>query len=255
MKAVILAGGRGTRISEESIHRPKPLVEIGGMPILWHIMKTYEHYGVNDFVICAGFKAEQIKEFFLNYSALNSDMTIDMNTGEVKVHKSAHETWRVTIVDTGLDTNTGGRLKRVHEYIKDEEFFFLTYGDGVADINITASLEYHKKMGLLATMTGVRPAARFGSAEIVDGKVTRFVEKRQASEGIINGGYFVLSPKVIDFIEGDSTSWEFDSLEHIVQAGELAAYQHDGFWQPMDTLREKEFLNELIEDGKAPWIK
>ncbi|WP_404384790.1 glucose-1-phosphate cytidylyltransferase [Caenispirillum salinarum] len=254
MKAVILAGGRGTRISEETVARPKPLVEIGDMPILWHILKIYSHHGINDFVICLGYKGAMIKQFFLEYAYQTSDLSVDLAENAVNFHSRRAEPWKVTLVDTGLDTATGGRLKRIRPYVADDEAFLMTYGDGLADVDVTASLAHHRAMGLLATMTVVRPPARFGSAAISGGRVERFIEKPQAEEGLINGGFFVMSPKALDYVADDATSWEFGSLPRIAAAGQLAAFQHDGFWQPMDTLREKDYLQGLFDRGEAPWM-
>ncbi len=254
MKAVILAGGRGTRLSEETGSRPKPMVELGNMPILWHIMKIYAAHGVQEFVICLGYKGMMIKEFFLNYPWRTSDLTIDLTSGDVTVENRRTEPWRVTLVDTGLNTHTGGRLRRIRQHVAKDPFFLMTYGDGLADIDVTASVEHHLRQQRLATMAVVRPPARFGSARVEDGRVQHFIEKSQADEGYINGGFFVLSPQALDFIEGDSTSWEFDSLPRIAGQEQLAAYEHGGFWQPMDTLRDKEYLQGLIDAGEAPWI-
>lgn len=253
MKLVILAGGRGTRISEESHLRPKPMVEIGGRPILWHIMKMYAQHGIEEFVICLGYRGYLIKEYFQNYFLHQSDATFDMRSNQVLHHDSRTEPWRVTLVDTGEATLTGGRVKRVARYLDPHEPFLLTYGDGVADIDISAMVRFHREHQLLATMAVVRPPARFGSA-VMDGHVvTAFEEKPQASEGLINGGFFVLHPSVLDLIEGDDTAWEREPLERLAQDRQLAAFRHAGFWQPMDTLREKELLEELWERGTAPW--
>jgi glucose-1-phosphate cytidylyltransferase len=253
MKAVILAGGLGTRFAEETSLRPKPMIEVGGRPILWHILKIYAAHGVNDFVICCGYKGYVIKEYFANYFLHMSDVTFDMRGNDMIVHEKRAEPWRVTLVDTGDDSMTGGRLRRVREHVKDEEFFFFTYGDGVGDIDITKSIEFHRTHGKLATMTATYPPGRFGALEINDGQVTHFLEKPQGDGGMINGGYFVLSPKVIDYVEGDDTIWEQEPLRRLASDGELMAYEHHGFWQPMDTLREKLLLNTLWDSGKAPW--
>jgi glucose-1-phosphate cytidylyltransferase len=253
MKAVILAGGLGTRFAEETSLRPKPMIEVGGRPILWHILKIYAAHGVNDFVICCGYKGYVIKEYFANYFLHMSDVTFDMRGNDMIVHEKRAEPWRVTLVDTGDDSMTGGRLRRVREHVKDEEFFFFTYGDGVGDIDITKSIEFHRTHGKLATMTATYPPGRFGALEINDGQVTHFLEKPQGDGGMINGGYFVLSPKVIDYVEGDDTIWEREPLRRLASDGELMAYEHHGFWQPMDTLREKLLLNTLWDSGKAPW--
>ncbi|MBE3040022.1 MAG: glucose-1-phosphate cytidylyltransferase [Chloroflexi bacterium] len=252
MKAVILAGGMGTRISEESASRPKPMIEIGGKPILWHIMKIYSAHGVNDFVICVGYKGYMIKEYFANYFLHTSDVTFDMRQNKMTVHEQHAEPWTVTLVDTGEATLTGGRLRRVRNYIADEDFCF-TYGDGVSDVNISKSLEFHRQHGHLATLTATQPAGRYGALELEEDLVRRFEEKPMGDGGWINGGFFVLSPKVIDYIEGDQTSWEAEPLTRLAQEGELHAYFHRGFWQPMDTLREKNHLERLWESGKAPW--
>lgn len=253
MKAVILAGGLGTRISEETVLRPKPMIEIGGNPILWHIMKSYSAHGVNDFVICCGYKGYVIKEYFANYFLHMSDVTFDMVRNQMIVHERKAEPWSVTLVDTGEDTMTGGRLRRVKEYIRDEEAFCFTYGDGVSNVDIAASIAFHKAHGKLATVTAVLPPGRFG-ALVRDGDDVRgFVEKPGGDGGWINGGYFVLSPKVIDFIAGDSTSWELEPMARLAAECQLSAFEHTGFWQPMDTLRERNILEDLWSSGKAPW--
>jgi glucose-1-phosphate cytidylyltransferase len=253
MKAVILAGGLGTRFAEETSLRPKPMIEIGGRPILWHIMKTYAAHGVTDFVICCGYKGYVIKEYFANYFLHMSDVTFDMRENEMIVHEKRAEPWRVTLVDTGDDSMTGGRLKRVADHVKDEEFFFFTYGDGVGDIDIGQSIEFHRAHGKLATMTATYPPGRFGALEIKDTQITHFLEKPKGDGGMINGGYFVLSPKVIDYIVGDATTWEQEPLRNLAQDGELMAFEHYGFWQPMDTLRDKQHLEALWERQEAPW--
>jgi len=253
MKAVILAGGLGTRFAEETSLRPKPMIEVGGRPILWHILKIYAAHGVNDFVICCGYKGYVIKEYFANYFLHMSDVTFDMRGNEMIVHEKRAEPWKVTLVDTGDDSMTGGRLKRVAEYVKDEEFFFFTYGDGVGDIDITKSIEFHRSHGKLATMTATYPPGRFGALEIEDGKITHFLEKPKGDGGMINGGYFVMSPTVIDYIAEDATIWEQEPLRNLAADGELIAYEHHGFWQPMDTLRDKQHLEELWSGGRAPW--
>lgn len=253
MKAVILAGGLGTRLSEETVSKPKPMVEIGGKPILWHIMKIYSHYGVNDFVICCGYKGYVIKEYFANYFLHLSDVTFDMKNNEMKVHQNNAEDWRVTLVDTGDDTMTGGRLKRVKDYIKDEESFCFTYGDGVGDVDISKLINYHNSHGKLATLTAVYPSARYGALEINSGFIDSFKEKPRGDGGMINGGFFVLSPKVLDLIDEDQTSWEGEPLETLAAEKNLKAFEHTGFWQPMDTLRDKVQLNEMWSTGKAPW--
>lgn len=253
MKAVILAGGLGTRISEETDIKPKPMVEIGGKPILWHIMKIYSAHGINDFVICCGYKGYVIKEYFANYFLHTSDVTFDMSTNEMQVHQRSAEPWKVTLVDTGDSTMTGGRLKRVGDFVKDEEAFCFTYGDGVADIDITAQLAFHKKHGKLATVTAVQPPGRYGALEMEGDTVSGFREKPRGDGGLINGGYFVLSPQCLEEIEGDATSWEDKPLSQLAEKGQLKAFQHDGFWLPMDTLRDKNVLEEHWASGSAPW--
>lgn len=253
MKAVILSGGLGTRISEETHLKPKPMIEIGGKPILWHIMKIYSAHGVNDFVICCGYKGYLIKEYFANYFLHMSDVTFDMTKNKMEVHQRHAEPWRVTLVDTGENTMTGGRLKRVLEYVKDEELFCFTYGDGVADVDISASIAFHRTHGKLATVTAVQPPGRYGALTIDDRKVQGFTEKPRGDGGLINGGFFVLSPRCLSRINGDRTSWELEPLSNLAQEGELMAFTHPGFWQPMDTLREKNHLEELWQTGEAPW--
>lgn len=254
MKAVILAGGLGTRISEETNVRPKPMVEIGGKPMLWHIMKIYSHYGINDFVVCCGYKGYVIKEYFANYFLHMSDVTFDMEHNRMEVHQRYAEPWKVTLVDTGEDTMTGGRLGRVKDYVKHEEAFCFTYGDGVSDINIGSLIEFHRANKRLATLTATYPPGRFGALDIHDDhRVLSFKEKPKGDGGMINGGFFVLSPKVLDLITNDQTIWEREPLEHLADSGQLSAYRHDGFWQPMDTLRDKNYLEELWQAGQAPW--
>jgi glucose-1-phosphate cytidylyltransferase len=253
MKVVILAGGLGTRLSEETVSKPKPMVEIGGKPILWHIMKTYSHYGVSEFIICLGYKGYVIKEYFANYFLHQSDVTFDIQKNQMVVHEKRAEPWKVTLVDTGDNSMTGGRLKRVFPYIKDEEVFCFTYGDGVANINIQELLEFHNSHGKLATLTGAFPPGRFGALDIEQNEVKRFEEKPKGDGALINAGYFVLSPKVIERIEGDYSIWEEEPLKTLAEEGELMCYKHDGFWQPMDTLRDKIKLNQLLEKNKAPW--
>jgi glucose-1-phosphate cytidylyltransferase len=253
MKAVILSGGLGTRISEETHLRPKPMIEIGGMPILWHIMKIYSHYGINEFIICCGYKGYLIKEYFANYFLHMSDITFDLSTNSMRVHQLKAEPWKVTLVDTGTDTQTGGRLKRVANYIDDHEPFCMTYGDGVSDVDIGKLIAFHKAHGKLATITAAHPPGRFGALDIQNGQVMSFKEKPRGDGGMINGGFFVLSSKVIPFIESDQTIWERAPLEDLTAQGELSAYQHDGFWQPMDTLRDKTYLEDLWASGRAPW--
>ena len=253
MKAVILAGGLGTRLSEETGSKPKPMVEIGGKPILWHIMKIYSHYGINDFIICCGYKGYVIKEYFANYFLHQSDVTFNVSDNKMTVHEDRAEPWTVTLVDTGDKSMTGGRLKRVLPYIKDEEAFCFTYGDGVADININSLIEFHKSHGKHATLTATFPPGRFGALIIEDNQIQKFEEKPKGDGALINGGYFVLSPKVIERIEGDHTTWEQEPLKSLALDGELMSYKHEGFWQPMDTLRDKMKLNKLLEQNKAPW--
>ena len=253
MKVVIFAGGLGTRISEETSSRPKPMIEVGGKPLLWHIMKTYSHHGINEFIICCGYKGYVIKEYFANYFLHMSDVTFDMRTNDMKVHQRGAEPWKVTLVDTGDETMTGGRLKRVASYVKDEEVFCLTYGDGVADINITDLIAFHKTQKTKATLTATIPPGRFGALSLADNKVSSFLEKPKGDGGMINGGFFVLSPSVIDYIADDHTVWEREPLERLSKEGELCAFQHHGFWQPMDTLRDKVLLEELWLSGNAPW--
>ena len=255
MKAVILAGGLGTRISEESTTRPKPMIEIGGKPILWHIMKIYSAHGIHDFIICCGYKGYVIKEYFANYFLHTSDVTFDMINNKMEVHQQSAEPWRVTLVDTGESTMTGGRLKRVADYLQNEEAFCFTYGDGVSDIDITAQLAFHKAHGKLATITSITPPGRYGALDMQGNQVKGFAEKKPGDGGAFNGGFFILSPKVIDYIKGDSISWENEPLQNLAHDGELIAYRHDGFWQPMDTLREKVLLEGLWASGKAPWKK
>ncbi len=254
MKAIILAGGYGTRISEETTVKPKPMVEIGGKPILWHIMKTYSAYGINDFIICCGYKGYMIKEYFTNYSLHMSDVTFDMKNNETKIHQNSAEPWRVTLIDTGEKTMTGGRLKRVKEYIG-KETFCLTYGDGVSDINIRELINFHTRQNTLATLTAVQPAGRFGAFELVhdQNKIDTFKEKPQGDGAFINGGFFVLEPGVMDYIESDMTVWEREPLEKLAQDGMLAAYRHHGFWEPMDTLRDRMYLEKLWSSSNPPW--
>jgi glucose-1-phosphate cytidylyltransferase len=253
MKAVILAGGLGTRLSEETVTKPKPMVEIGGRPILWHIMKTYSYYGINDFIICCGYKGYVIKEYFQNYFLHQSDVTFNMKENKMIVHKERVEPWRISLVDTGEDSMTGGRLKRVESYVKNEDFFCFTYGDGLADINIADLIKFHKTHGKEATLTATYPPGRFGALEIVNNEVRRFQEKPRGDGALINGGYFVLSPKVFDRIDGDATIWEQEPLKELASENQLMAYKHEGFWHPMDTLRDKNYLHDLFESNKAPW--
>lgn len=255
MKVVILAGGRGTRISEETGMRPKPMVEIGGRPILWHVMKLYSSQGIHEFVICLGYKGYMIKEYFANYFLHMSDVTFDMKDNRMHVHQANAEPWKVTLVETGDATMTGGRIKRVADYIREEPVFCLTYGDGVGDVDVAGSIAFHLRHGKLATMTAVQPPGRFGALELHGDTVARFTEKPLGDGGWINGGFFVLSPKVLDYIEGDSTTWEHEPLERLAAEGQLRAWQHRGFWQAMDTLRDKQYLEELWYSGRAPWKK
>lgn len=253
MKAVILAGGKGTRISEETEIKPKPMVEIGGKPILWHILKTYSHHGINDFVICLGYKGYVLKEYFANYFLHNSDVTFDLKKNSMEVHQNHVEPWKVTLVNTGLDTLTGGRLKRIQEYVKDETFL-MTYGDGVGNVDIRKTIEFHREHKKAATITTTQPPGRFGQLRIESNQqVTEFQEKPRGDGGWINGGFFVLEPKIFDYITDDQTIWERTPLEKLSQSGNLMAYQHHGFWLPMDTLRDKNHLEDLWTSGKAPW--
>jgi glucose-1-phosphate cytidylyltransferase len=253
VKVVILAGGMGTRISEESVVRPKPMIEIGGRPILWHIMKLYAHHGLSEFVICLGYKGYMIKEYFTNFVLHHSDVTIDAAKNSITYHQSYAEPWTITLVDTGETTLTGGRLKRVRQYLNPDESFCFTYGDGLSDIDINASIAFHRSHGKLATVSAVRPPGRYGALEIEGAMVKSFVEKPPGDNAFINGGFFVLNPPVIDRIEGDDTSWEATPLEALAADGQLAAYRHSGFWQPMDTLRDKMHLENLWQSGHAPW--
>jgi len=254
MKAVILAGGLGTRISEETHLKPKPMIEIGGKPILWHIMKNYSTHGVNDFVICCGYKGYVIKEYFANYSLHMSDVTFDMSENKMEVHQNNAESWRVTLVDTGEDTMTGGRLKRIKNYVKDETSFCFTYGDGVSDVDISKLICFHNENGKQATLTATRPPGRYGALKITfENKVDKFQEKPDGDGSWINGGFFVLSPKIFSRIEDDATIWERKPLANLAKDGELVAYKHVGFWQSMDTLRDKMYLEKLWSTGKAPW--
>jgi glucose-1-phosphate cytidylyltransferase len=253
MKAVILAGGLGTRLSEETNLKPKPMVEIGGMPILWHIMKIYSAHGINEFVICCGYKGYVIKEYFANYFLHMSDVTFDMVNNKMEVHRQNAEPWKVTLVDTGVTTLTGGRLKRVAEHVKDEDAFCFTYGDGVGDVDITASIEFHKQHGRSVTMTAVEPSGRYGVLQVEGDQLMSFEEKPHSNGGLINGGFFVLSPKAIDAIDGDHVMWEAEPMAKLVEQEQVMAFRHVGFWQPMDTLREKHLLQGLWDSGKAPW--
>lgn len=253
MKVVILAGGLGTRLSEETSIKPKPMVEIGGKPILWHIMKIYSYHGINEFIICCGYKGYIIKEYFANYFLHQSDVTFDMNSNEMKIHKKRVEPWKITLVDTGEQTMTGGRVKRIKNFINDGEDFCLTYGDGLANIDIKKLIDFHQKHRKLATVTSVYPPGRFGAVEIKESRVVSFTEKPYGEEGFINGGFFVLNSKALNYVEGDNTIWEKEPLKNLAIDGELMAFKHKEFWQPMDTLREKNYLENLWDLGKAPW--
>lgn len=253
MKAVILAGGLGTRISEETHLRPKPMIEIGGMPLLWHIMKLYSHHNINEFVVCCGYKGYVIKEYFANYFLHKSDVTFDIANNQMHVHERHAEPWKVTLVDTGIDTLTGGRLKRIAHYVKDDDAFCMTYGDGVADVNVSDLVEFHRAHGALATITAVAPPGRYGALETNGDAVTGFNEKPRGDGGAINGGFFVLSPDCLDLIESDDTSWEEGPLTTLASDNQLRAFSHDGFWQPMDTLRDKTRLERAWQSGQAPW--
>ena len=255
MKAVILAGGLGTRLSEETSVRPKPMVEIGGKPILWHIMKMYSHYGINDFIICCGYKGYVIKEYFANYFLHMSDVTFDMQHNEMHVHEKRAEPWKVTLIDTGDESMTGGRLGRVADYVKNDEAFCFTYGDGVSDVDIGKLIEFHRQHGKEATLTATYPLGRFGALDIQNKQIKRFMEKPKGDGGMINGGFFVLSPSVLSLIKDDKTTWEQEPLMSLAERGELMAFEHTGFWQPMDTLRDKHHLEELWATEKAPWKK
>lgn len=255
MKAVILAGGLGTRLAEETSDRPKPMVEIGGRPILWHIMKTYSHHGINDFVICCGYKGYMIKEYFANYALHMSDVTFDLRTNEMIVHKGRAEPWKITLVDTGDNSLTGGRLLRVKGYVENDDAFCFTYGDGVTDLNIFEAIKFHYSHEKLATVTATYPSARFGALSLDGNTVEGFEEKPEGDGGMINGGYFVLSPKVFDLIEGDHTTWEQEPLRKLAEQRQLMAFKHTGFWHPMDTLRDKQKLQSHWDNGTAPWRK
>jgi glucose-1-phosphate cytidylyltransferase len=253
MKAVILAGGLGTRLSEETTIRPKPMVEIGGKPILWHILKMYSQHGVNDFIICCGYKGYLIKEYFANYFLHMSDVTFDMRSNRMEVHHKRAEPWNVTVVDTGDNAMTGGRLRQVAEYVRRDEAFCMTYGDGVSDVDISATIEFHKNHGRAATLTATYPPGRFGALNIEGQQVTQFMEKPKGDGALINGGFFVLSPSVLDYLESDATVWEQQPLQRLAAEDQLMAFTHNGFWQPMDTLRDKTYLEELWTTGNAPW--
>jgi glucose-1-phosphate cytidylyltransferase len=251
VKAVILAGGQGTRISEETYLKPKPMVEIGGKPILWHIMKSYSHYGINEFVICLGYKGYLIKEYFANYALHESDFTIDIQKNSLDIHKNNSDPWKVTLIDTGEESMTGGRIKRISKYLDDT--FCLTYGDGLADVNISESISHHKKNKTIGTLTAVQPPGKFGSVTIEDNMVTTFQEKPKGDAGWVNGGFFVLEPEIIDYIEGDYTMFEREPLQQLTKENQLSAYHHNGFWHPMDTLSDKKKLEQLWSKGNAPW--
>jgi len=253
VRAVILAGGAGTRLVEETTIRPKPMVEVGGHPILWHVMKTYAHHGITDFILCLGYKAQAIKAYFYNYFSCNSDTTIDTATGDVVVHKRPSEQWRVTLVDTGLTTQTGGRLARIAGYLDPQEPFCMTYADGVGDIDIQATIREHRKSGALVTVAAVRPAEPFGRMSIESGRVLRFDEKPEVTNGWVSGGYFVLSPEVLGYIDGDGTAWEREPMTRLTKSGQVSAYHHAGFWQCMDTQQQRTMLEELWRSGRAPW--
>ena len=253
MKAVILAGGLGTRISEETVIKPKPMIEIGGKPILWHIMKIYSFHGINDFIICCGYKGYVIKEYFANYFLHQSDITFDMSKNTMKIHQERVEPWKVTLIDTGEQTMTGGRIKRIKEYLNDGEDFCLTYGDGLANIDITKLIAFHKNHRRAATLSAIYPPGRFGALDIIENQVISFYEKPRGDGALINGGFFVLSSKALDYIQGDNTIWEQGPLKKLATDGELMSFKHEDFWQPMDTLRDKHYLEELWESEKAPW--
>ncbi len=253
MKAIILAGGLGSRLSEETVLKPKPMVEIGGKPILWHIMNIYAAFGVDEFIVALGYRGEVVKEYFLNFFALNNNISLDLASGHTTVHEGNQPRWRVHLVDTGADTQTGGRVKRLAKWLGEDRTFMLTYGDGLADVNIRALLRFHEQHGRLATVTTVRPPARFGGIVFDGDRVAEFTEKPQAGEGWINGGFFVLDRKVLDYVDNDETLWEREPLERLARDGQLMAYRHEGFFQPMDTIRERKLLEDLWNSGKAPW--
>ena len=253
LKTVILAGGLGTRLSEETVVKPKPLVEIGGHPILWHIMNIYAHHGFGEFVVALGYKGELVKDYFLRFNAMTMDLTVDLASGATTVHDGHHPRWKLHLADTGPDTQTGGRLLRLRKWLEGDDLFMMTYGDGVADIDIPALLAFHRRHGRLATVTAVRPPARFGGISFDGDRVAAFAEKPQVGEGWINGGFFVLNRKVLDYIDGDQTPWENGPMERLTAEGQLMAYRHEGYWQPMDTVREKHLLEALWQSGRAPW--
>jgi glucose-1-phosphate cytidylyltransferase len=253
MKAVILAGGLGSRLSEETVLKPKPMVEVGGKPMLWHIMNIYAAHGVEEFIVALGYRAEVVKEYFLNFYAINNDLTIELANGRTTIHQGRQPSWTVHLVDTGQHTETGGRVRRIEPWLNDDDTFLLTYGDGLADVDVRQLMAFHEAHGKLATVTTVRPPARFGGIEFEGNRVSRFMEKPQAGEGWINGGFFVLDRKIMRYIDSDDTLWERQPMERLAADGELMAYRHEGFWQPMDTLREKRHLEELWSSGRAPW--
>lgn len=253
MKVVILAGGLGTRISEETTIKPKPMIEIGGKPVLWHIMKIYSYHGINEFIICCGYKGYVIKEYFANYFLHQSDLTFDLSSNEIKIHQERSEPWKVTLIDTGEKTMTGGRIKRIKEYLNKNQDFCLTYGDGLANINLTKLIRFHKNHGKAATLSAIYPPGRFGALDIIDNQVTSFFEKPRGDGALINGGFFVLNSKIFDYIEGDHTVWEQEPLNNLASDGELMSFVHEGFWHPMDTLRDKNHLEKLWVSNNAPW--
>ena len=253
MKTIILAGGLGTRLSEETTVKPKPMVEIGGQPLLWHIMNIYAHHGFGEFVVALGYKGEMVKDYFLRFHALSADLTVDLAAGTHQVHGRQHPPWKVHLADTGLDTQTGGRLLRLRKWLEGDDLFLMTYGDGVADVDLTALVAFHRRHGRLATVTAVRPPARFGGITFDGDRVAGFAEKPQVGEGWINGGFFVLDRKVLDYIDGDHTAWEHAPMERLCAEGQLMAYRHEGYWQPMDTVRERNQLEQLWQSGRAPW--
>jgi len=253
LKTIILAGGLGTRLSEETVVKPKPMVEVGGHPILWHIMNIYAHHGFGEFLVALGYKGELVKEYFLRFHALNADLTVDLARGTHQVREGQHPQWKVHLADTGQDTQTGGRLLRLRKWLEEDDLFMMTYGDGVADVDLTALLAFHRRHGRLATVTAVRPPARFGGISIDGDRVAGFAEKPQVGEGWINGGFFVLDRRVLDYIDGDQTAWEGDPMERLTAEGQLMAFRHEGYWQPMDTVRERNLLEQLWQSGRAPW--
>ena len=253
LKTIILAGGLGTRLSEETVVKPKPMVEVGGHPILWHIMNIYAHHGFGEFLVALGYKGELVKEYFLRFHALNADLTVDLARGTHQVREGQHPQWKVHLADTGQDTQTGGRLLRLRKWLEEDDLFMMTYGDGVADVDLTALLAFHRRHGRLATVTAVRPPARFGGITIDGDRVAGFAEKPQVGEGWINGGFFVLDRRVLDYIDGDQTAWEGDPMERLTAEGQLMAFRHEGYWQPMDTVRERNLLEQLWQSGRAPW--